>query len=160
MATTEARQRGMSIFRASEASDFMESGVMSMPQMSDDTKVKLAEVVGDGSGTGAQVKVLTRQPTDAGGFNLVHLWFKANYPLPRHTHDVDCIYYVISGSLTMGNQELRAGDGFFVPADAPYQYDAGPDGVERAVSDNALHRALECLPARRATQHERPVDVP
>ena len=25
---------------------------------------------------------------------------------------------------------LEAGDGFFVPADAPYTYEAGPDGVE------------------------------
>jgi hypothetical protein len=25
---------------------------------------------------------------------------------------------------------LRQGDGFFIPAGAPYAYDAGPDGVE------------------------------
>jgi hypothetical protein len=29
----------------------------------------------------------------------------------------------------MGSQVLEAGDGFFVPADAPYGYEAGPDGV-------------------------------
>ena len=58
------------------------------------------------------------------------MWFKANYPLPRHSHDVDCMYYVISGSAVMGAQVLGPGDGFFVPSDAPYQYTAGPDGVE------------------------------
>ena len=30
----------------------------------------------------------------------------------------------------MGSQVLEAGDGFFVPSDAPYAYEAGPDGVE------------------------------
>ena len=40
------------------------------------------------------------------------------------------MYYVVSGSLSMGNQTLRAGDSFFVPANAPYVYNAGPDGVE------------------------------
>ena len=35
------------------------------------------------------------------------MWFKPHYPLPRHTHDVDCLYYVVSGTAVMGNQELR-----------------------------------------------------
>jgi hypothetical protein len=30
----------------------------------------------------------------------------------------------------MGSQTLQAGDSFFVPADAPYLYTAGPTGVE------------------------------
>ena len=29
----------------------------------------------------------------------------------------------------MGSQVIEAGDGFFVPSDAPYAYEAGPDGV-------------------------------
>ena len=62
--------------------------------------------------------------------SLVHAWFGPGYRLPRHTHSADCLYYVISGSAVLGNHTLRAGDGFFVPANAPYQYDAGPEGVE------------------------------
>jgi mannose-6-phosphate isomerase-like protein (cupin superfamily) len=58
------------------------------------------------------------------------VWFKADYPVPRHTHDADCLYYIVSGSVVMGNQTLRVGDGFFIPAGAPYGYDAGPEGVE------------------------------
>jgi hypothetical protein len=30
----------------------------------------------------------------------------------------------------MGNVIIRAGDGFFIRADQPYAYEAGPDGVE------------------------------
>ena len=40
------------------------------------------------------------------------------------------MYYVISGEAHLGNQVLRAGDSFFIPADAPYGYTPGPDGVE------------------------------
>jgi Cupin domain len=48
---------------------------------------------------------------------------------PRHSHDGDCLYYVVEGSLVMGSQVLEAGDGFFVPSGAPYAYEAGPEGV-------------------------------
>ena len=44
--------------------------------------------------------------------------------------DADCVYYIVSGSAVMGTQTLRTGDGFFIPAGAPYGYNAGPDGVE------------------------------
>ena len=60
----------------------------------------------------------------------MHALVQARLPASRRTHNADCLYYVISGSAEMGNQTLRAGDGFFVPEDAPYQYNAGPDGVE------------------------------
>jgi len=126
MAVTERRQ-GISIFRAAEATDLMATDFMSAPEMSQAAREGLGGAVGAGAATGAEVKVLAR---DAGGFSLVHVWFKANYPLPRHSHDADCMYYVISGSAVMGNQTLRAGDAFFVPGDAPYQYNAGPEGVE------------------------------
>jgi len=103
---------------------------MSAPEMSGTAREGLTAFVGAGAAAGAQVKVLVRQAAEEGGFSLVHVWFKANYPLPRHSHDADCMYYVISGSAVMGAQVLGPGDGFFVPSDAPYQYTAGPDGVE------------------------------
>jgi mannose-6-phosphate isomerase-like protein (cupin superfamily) len=130
MTATEPRRRGISIFRAADAVDLQETDFMSSPEMSGAAREGLKEFVNAGAGAGAQVRVLVRQPSDDGGFSLVHVWFKANYPLPRHSHDADCMYYVISGSAVMGAQILGPGDGFFVPADAPYQYTAGPDGVE------------------------------
>src|SRR5262249_35579654 len=56
--------------------------------------------------------------------------FKSHYPLPTHSHNTPCLYYVISGELQMGKQTLGPGDGFFVPACANYAYQAGPQGVE------------------------------
>jgi hypothetical protein len=65
-----------------------------------------------------------------GGFSLAYAWFKSGFPLPRHTHDSDCLYYVVAGSLLLGDQELKAGDGFFLGAEVPYAYTPGPEGVE------------------------------
>ena len=126
MATTQ-HKRGITIYRAADAPNLEATDFMAAPTMSPEARAGLGQVAGAGIASGGVVKVLAR---DADGFSLVHVWFKANYPLPRHSHDADCMYYVISGSAVMGNQTLRPGDAFFVPADAPYQYNAGPDGVE------------------------------
>jgi quercetin dioxygenase-like cupin family protein len=120
------RKRGIKIYRGTDAvglmeTDFMTSGESSAEGISGSVRA------GAACGSGSDVKVLVR---DAEGFSLVHVWFKANYPLPRHSHNADCMYYVISGRAMMGNQTLWPGDSFFVPADAPYQYLAGPEGVE------------------------------
>jgi quercetin dioxygenase-like cupin family protein len=130
MSTTRTKKKGISLFRAKDAVDLVETDLMSTPEMSPETAQAMQTSVAAGLGAGAQTKVLLRQSPDEGGFSLVTLWFKPGFPLPRHTHNVDCLYYVVSGSAIMGNQTLRAGDGFFVPEDAPYQYNAGPDGVE------------------------------
>lgn len=65
-----------------------------------------------------------------GGLSLVYVWFKSGYPLPRHSHNTDCLYYIIAGSLSLGTERLDAGDGFFVGAGIPYTYVPGPEGVE------------------------------
>lgn len=75
---------------------------------------------------GHDLKVLFDVP----GLSLVRAWFKSEFPLPRHTHNVDCVYYIVGGSLRMGDEELRAGDGFFVGAGVPYTYTPGPEGLE------------------------------
>ena len=57
-------------------------------------------------------------------------WFKANYPVARHSHSVDALYYIVSGSLKLGTEWLGAGDGFWLSGDTPYTYTAGPEGLE------------------------------
>jgi len=65
-----------------------------------------------------------------GGFSLVTVKFAPGYLLPRHSHSSDCLYYVVEGGIVMGRRELGPGDGFFLPADQPYTYHAGPKGVK------------------------------
>lgn len=66
---------------------------------------------------------------DPGGFSLVNIRLAPDAILPTHTHDVDCLYYVLSGSILLGRRTLAAGAGFFIPAERPYGYRAGADGA-------------------------------
>jgi hypothetical protein len=79
-----------------------------------------------GANEGHDLKLLFAIP----GFSLSYVWFKSGFPLPRHSHNVDCLYYIVGGSLFIGHEELGVGDGFFVGQDVPYTYRPGPAGVE------------------------------
>ena len=128
-ATTRPR-RGISIFRAEEATPIVETDFMAIPEMPGEAVAAGGPEIFMASAPGTDVRVAIRQTPEEGGFSILHVWFKAGFPVPRHTHDADCLYYIVSGSVVMGSQVLRTGDGFFVPNGAPYAYDAGPDGVE------------------------------
>jgi quercetin dioxygenase-like cupin family protein len=103
---------------------------MAMPEMTGGALAAGGPEIYMASAPGTDVRVAVRQTPEEGGFSILHVWFKADYPVPRHTHDADCLYYIVSGSIVMGNQTLRTGDGFFIPTGAPYGYTAGPEGVE------------------------------
>jgi mannose-6-phosphate isomerase-like protein (cupin superfamily) len=128
MTQPEQQKRQVTIFRVADAVDQALTGMRDGPTvMSPETQQSLMKTREAGRDAGLTSHLLTRQQD---GFSVLLLWAKPNYPLPRHSHDSDCMYYVVSGSLIMGDQTLRAGDGFFVPADALYVYSAGPDGAE------------------------------
>jgi quercetin dioxygenase-like cupin family protein len=123
---TTTRRSGLQRFTAADAMPLADSGMMSIPT-TDPPAVE--EMVEWGTSAGHVVKVLFGDP-EAGGMSLVWSWFAPGYALPRHSHSADCLYYVTSGELRLGNQVVPAGDGFFVPDGAPYAYTAGPEGVE------------------------------
>ena len=127
---TARSRRGISIFRAEQATPIVETDFMGMPQMTDEALAAGGPEIFMASAPGTDVRVAIRQTPEEGGFSILHVWFKADYPVPRHTHNADCLYYIVSGSAILGTQTLRAGDGFFIPAGAPYGYNAGPEGVE------------------------------
>lgn len=122
---TDARAR-RETFRIAEAPLLHETGMMSMPVMNPKAPEQFWEWAAAG---GQVVKVLFGDP-DSDGISLVWSRFSAGFVLPRHSHSADCLYYVTRGELRMGQTVLGEGDGFFQPADRPYTYTAGPDGVE------------------------------
>lgn len=129
-AKPDTRQRRMSVFYAKDAEDL---GPEMMPRVGMDESVlsalaKLAEA-GVAEGAGEKNLVLFSEPGDE-GMSLVYVWFKSGYVLPFHSHNTDCLYYVIGGELRMGSHVLRKGDGMFIPGDHGYGYEAGPEGVE------------------------------
>ena len=121
---------GIQVFRFADATPLTEE---QMPMEGIDDSViagftQLAEA-GGAEGGGEQVLCLFREPKDD-GLSLCYAWFKSGYVLPRHSHNADCLYYVVAGEVHLGRQVLGKGDGFFVPADAPYSYVTGPEGAE------------------------------
>jgi mannose-6-phosphate isomerase-like protein (cupin superfamily) len=128
---TENRDRKkMRVFRFADAAEL---GSDTMPFVGVDETVmagfsKLADV-GLPRGLAEKTLLLFKEPGE-NGLSVAYAWFKSGYVLPRHSHDADCVYYVIAGSLTMGAVTLGKGDGVFIPADQGYTYEVGSEGVE------------------------------
>ena len=135
MATTEksrpAEPGKMVLFRGAEAPSLEEAGMMDAPVF---TEPGAAGSPVDGEVVkrtleATRLTVPFRQDGNE-GFSVVTVEFGPGYVLPRHSHSSDCLYYIVAGELTMGRRVLGAGDGFFLPADQPYAYTAGPEGVK------------------------------
>jgi quercetin dioxygenase-like cupin family protein len=129
-AAQKSTRRGIKLFRGKDAIPMAESGAMSTPQFDADDMTALA-ADGPRPKTVALgiADTLVFQGEGPEGSSLVRAWLGPHYVLPRHSHSGDCLYYIVEGSITMGAQSLSAGDGFFVPSDAPYAYEAGADGA-------------------------------
>jgi quercetin dioxygenase-like cupin family protein len=128
------------IFRAGKARDMGDEFMAPAPDSELDPE-GAARLVEAGVLEGSQVRLLFERP----GLSLTHAWFRSGFPLPRHSHDADCLYFVLAGSLRLGSEELVAGDGFFVGAEVPYTYTPGPQGVEVLEFRTADHFDIRLL---------------
>jgi mannose-6-phosphate isomerase-like protein (cupin superfamily) len=130
MTTDAGNERQIQIHRGTEAPELHASGCA----VSDfGPHEELREIATRLAGAECSLtRLLVHQDHDEGGLSIVYLFFKPNFPLFRHQHDVDSLYVVISGSAVdfMGREVLQPGDCFSVPAGTPYYYTAGPEGVE------------------------------
>ena len=114
------------IYRGIDAPDLNETEKMTLAGLTPIVEAGIGRWVAAGVGEGNVTKVLFSLPH----MSLTYAWFKSGFALPLHSHDADCLYYIIAGSLKLGPEELGSGDGFFVGRDVPYTYKPGPDGVE------------------------------
>lgn len=122
----ETKAPPMEIFRARDAVDYTEDGPMHGTPMTEVQQQGMAALAEAGMLEGSRLKLLYSRP----GMSLTYVWFKSGYPLPLHSHSADCLYFIVSGSLKMGTEELGPGDGFFLGTDVPYAYVPGEGGVE------------------------------
>ncbi len=131
----EQLSAGFQIFRAKDAPKLMDTGCMSIAPITPEQRSGVMKAVEAGYVEGDVTKVLVQMP----GFSLTHTWMKKHYPLSLHSHDCDCMYYVIAGSTRVGTEDLGPRDSFFVPANTPYTHKPGPDGVEILEIRHATH---------------------
>lgn len=132
---TEVRPSTMQIFRAAAAPDLMEEGCMTLEPFTPVQREGMNALIDAGYIGGAEIKVLVNIP----GYSVTHVWFKEGYPLPLHSHDADCLYYVIAGEVRLGTEVLGARDCVFIPRDTPYTYKTGPEGAELLEIRQASH---------------------
>lgn len=71
------------------------------------------------------------------GVSLSHAWFKTGFISPRHSHNADCIYYILAGEARFGSARLGPGDGVYVPGDQAYVLEVGDQGCELLEFRNA-----------------------
>lgn len=114
------------VFRGRDAIPYTEAGPMRPEPVTDIEQEGTTKLYEEGFMDGNKVRLVYSRP----GMSLTYVWFKSGFPLPHHSHDADCVYFIISGSVKMGTEELGPGDGFFVGTDVPYSYVPGPEGVE------------------------------
>lgn len=114
------------IYCAADAPDYSETSCMELAGLTDVFTDGITRAEAAGASEGNIVKLLFAMP----GMSLTYGWFKSGFPLPLHSHNADCLYYIVAETLRLGTEELGAGDGFFVGRDVPYNYRPGPDGVE------------------------------
>ncbi|MEO6717777.1 MAG: cupin domain-containing protein [Novosphingobium sp.] len=128
MAEADARKFAspFAIFRANKATDYAADGPMYVDQTGPGNLEVSGELHEAGFSEGSQVKLLYSRP----GMSLTYAWFKSGFPLPRHSHNADCLYFIVAGSLKIGVEELGPGDGFFLGVNVPYTYVPGEQGVE------------------------------
>lgn len=110
------------VFRGADAPDLNETDKMTLAGLTPIVEAGIGRWVEAGVGEGNITKVLFSLPH----MSLTYAWFKSGFALPLHSHNADCLYYIIAGSLKLGTEELAAGDGFFVGSDVPYTLQAWP----------------------------------
>jgi hypothetical protein len=147
VAPTPAASAGYQIFHTSTAPSLDETAHMEVADITPDLEAGIAVALEAGFAEGNVTRTLFSQP----GFSLTHAWFKSGFPLPLHTHNVDCLYYIVAGSLQLGTDTLGPGDGFFLGAGKAYRYTPGPEGVEvlefRTEEDFDITFLAKTLPA-------------
>ena len=114
------------VFRGADAPTLEQTDVLRFEGVTPEIAAGLKSLRGAGIGEGSFAKILINVP----GFALAYAWHKSDFPLPLHSHDVNCCYLIIAGDLKVGTEALGKGDGFYVPAGVPYTFTTGPAGVE------------------------------
>lgn len=121
--TADGRVAGISIYTGASLGDVGE--IMSDPELPAEIPAELDFSAVSG---GAVTDVVFRD-SRPDGFSLANLRLAPGYVLPNHRHDVDCLYYVVSGWIFLGRTRIDTGGGFLVLADRPYGYRAGSEGA-------------------------------
>ena len=95
------------IFKAATAPTLEQTDVLRYEGVTPEIAAGLEIARKGGIGEGSFAKILINVP----GFSLAYAWHKSDFPLPLHSHDVDCCYLVIAGEMRVGAEAVGDGEG-------------------------------------------------
>jgi len=70
------------------------------------------------------------EPGDDQHPQLFELRFEPDSEVSVHAHEQDEIFYVVAGSMRLGNREIGPGSSVFVQGNTLYGFGAGKDGLQ------------------------------
>lgn len=120
-------RRKIEFFWARDAGDPAKAGISGSVEMSDATLARMEELAALGAFEGVKVENLAYQKD---GFSILLVWYKPGFIVPRHSHDTDCMYYIQTGTASMGERTLGPGDSVFIPGGTVYTFQGGPEGCQ------------------------------
>jgi len=104
-------------------------------ETSKDQKAEVAALAAQADELGARVCRLTRGEH---GFHHHVSEMPAGFAVPPHTHDVSELMVILEGSVDVSDgTTLNAGDTAVIPADHPYGFTVGREGVRFVVARSA-----------------------
>jgi quercetin dioxygenase-like cupin family protein len=68
-------------------------------------------------------------PGDGTGCSLQAVKYRPNAVVPRHSHSVPQIVFIVEGEARQGNRVFGPGSGYYTPAGSVYSVQAGDEGV-------------------------------
>ncbi len=132
-----ARNR-ITLFRAGEGKP-LDHESMPFDGIDEATMAGLGRIMASGpqAADGSHTTILFQTGGAEPGVSLSHAWFKSGFISPRHSHNADCIYYILAGEARFGAARLGPGDGIFIPAGDGYVLEVGEEGCELLEFRNA-----------------------
>src|SRR3974390_1332065 len=108
MAGGSRRRKGLQIF--SRSKPVVGDWQLSRPPTLDQPALDALPAFYAAGGSARSIPFCDPEGADGEGLSLIWLRFGANSPLPRHSHSVDCLYYVVAGEVHLGNRTVKSGE--------------------------------------------------
>ena len=78
------------VYRAVDAPPYSQTSCMEYSGITPVIEDGIVRAGAEGADDGNEVRLLFSMP----GMSLTYAWFKSGFPLPLHSHNADCLYYI------------------------------------------------------------------
>jgi hypothetical protein len=141
--TGESEKTRFAIFRGKDARSDAEASFMQYEPVTPVVAEGARRAQAEGVDQGHDLKLLFATP----GFSLSYVWFKSGFPLPRHSHNVDCLYRARQRSCSLNRRGehfrrrlIGQGEHFAAPLPDRQVKIAGTTRLDHRTASPDIHR--------------------